>query len=89
MISQSSIDDIKPGVTTREDVLINFGNPSVRLDNDRTLEYQWRETTWVYFWWWTNLRGGTLYREHNLYVQFDDNGRVEKVEQYVGETHAE
>jgi len=83
MISQSSIDDIKPGVTTREDILINFGDPTTRLLNDTVFQYAWEEFHGFYGWGFPGIGGGAgpIGGWYTLVVYFDDNGRVKYVEE--------
>lgn len=41
MIRDNDIESLEPGVTTRTDVLLAFGSPSERLDDDRIYCYDW------------------------------------------------
>lgn len=43
-IPQEAIATLKPGLTKRRDVLLNFGEPRERLPEDRYLIYGWHQT---------------------------------------------
>lgn len=73
-ITQSQVDSIIDGKTTREDILVEFGDPSKILEDGK-----------VYFYTWTRggkgsvlgLGSGSAYT-HSLVIIFDENGIVKR-----------
>jgi len=72
-LASSSIDSIKPAVTTREDVLLTLGPPSHRLAADRIFTYEWEQTVA-----WVGTYGavGDARSWHAFAVEFDQDGVV-------------
>jgi outer membrane protein assembly factor BamE (lipoprotein component of BamABCDE complex) len=44
LVSEDALKSIKPGTTTRADVLLALGEPTEREDSDRFLAYDWKES---------------------------------------------
>lgn len=75
-LAPTSIDSIKPAVTTREDVLLTLGPPSHRLADDRIFTYEWQQTVaWILTYGGT---GGVVDGKswHVFAVEFDQDGVV-------------
>ncbi len=77
MIRQVEIDALEAGRTTREDMLLMFGDPGERLDNDEYFCYRWERaqgTVLVYA-----GEGSNVGKVHYLCVQFSpDNVLIRK-----------
>ena len=81
-IQRQVIDQIKPGETTREDVLLTLGPPTQRLSDDRIFVYDWKQ---VVAWIGTGgIAGGSLAgggsgdveSRHFFAIEFGSDGRV-------------
>jgi outer membrane protein assembly factor BamE (lipoprotein component of BamABCDE complex) len=78
MVSEQQLRSIKPGVDTREDILMRFGDPSNVYDGELIFVYNWERFTgvWGYA---TAFGGGEDYgvSEHQYFiVAFDENAFV-------------
>jgi hypothetical protein len=77
MIRHVDIDSLEPGKTTREDVLLMFGDPGERLDDDEYFCYRWERaqgTVLVY-----GGEGSNIGKEHFFCAQFSpDNVLIRK-----------
>ena len=51
MIRQADIDALEPGKTTRADVLLKFGDPAERFDDDEYFCYRWVRVRGVLIFW--------------------------------------
>ena len=70
-ISESAADALQPGVTTREDVLLSFGEPAESSDDQKTLVYYWSVWAGVI----ATYGGGNGYtRNYSYFLDFDDDG---------------
>ena len=79
-IPQQRIDALEPGVTTRADVLMAFGDPTLRLEDDRYFAYDWGV---VHF---AGAVGGApqaypfvIPDSHRLAIEFDAGGRIARL----------
>lgn len=79
-ITQSEWATVEDGVTTREQVLLRFGEPSVRRFDDEMFIYEWTvKTAYVYF------GGGygpgqelPIRKQYQATLVFDENGILER-----------
>lgn len=65
---------LKPGVTTRADILFRFGIPDIRFDGDRVIGYHWkRDRALVIF-----VTGGAVGAWDNaaILLEFDASGTL-------------
>ncbi|RMF21982.1 MAG: hypothetical protein D6760_08375 [Deltaproteobacteria bacterium] len=78
-IEQAEAVRLEPGETTREDVLLRFGEPSASLDGDRVFVYHWQTALGYVLW----LVGGPgqaaggaapIARDRVLLLEFGDDG---------------
>lgn len=76
-IPQARIDALEPGVTTRADVLLAFGDPTLRLENDRYFAYDWGVVRFA------GAVGGfpqaypfAIPDSHRLAIEFSEDGRI-------------
>jgi len=78
-MGETTLDFLKEGVTTREEVLLTLGHPDRVRDGNR-----------LFLYWWDEIRGmvaysipyiaGSMYEagpRHGLRIEFDDNGKVQ------------
>jgi outer membrane protein assembly factor BamE (lipoprotein component of BamABCDE complex) len=76
-LAPASIDSIKPGVTTREDVLLDLGPPSHRLAADRIFAYEWQQTVAHLVVGFPGGAAGSGVKSWQVFaVEFDRNGVV-------------
>lgn len=71
-ITDEQVAKIIDGKTTKEQIFIEFGNPSKTMDNEKVFFYNWtrgRKTSVL------GLGGGSAY-SHSLVIVFDDKGVV-------------
>lgn len=73
-ITQSQIAAIVDGKTTREDVLVEFGDPSKILEDGKVYFYTWTRGGKGSF---LGLGSGSAYT-HSLVIIFDENGVVKR-----------
>ena len=73
-ITDDQVAKIIDGKTTREEILVEFGDPSKILDNEKVYLYTWTRGSKSSF---LGLGGGTAYTK-SLVVVFDENGIVKK-----------
>ena len=71
-ITDEQVVKIVDGKTTKQEIFIEFGNPSKTMDNEKVFFYSWTRGSKSSF---MGLGGGSAYT-HSLVVVFDDNGIV-------------
>lgn len=76
-IPEAKVAALKSGLTTRADVLMAFGDPTLRMADDRYFVYEWSEVHWV------GAVGGPgagypfeISDAHRLAIEFSADGRV-------------
>ncbi len=83
MIAPQTVAAIKPGATTRLDVLFLLGEPRSRFEADRAFVYEWQEAhgEWILL---TAGGGGGLPIPslRALAIRFGADGRVERLRQF-------
>lgn len=80
-IEHSYLQQIKPGVTSREDVLLELGPPSRRLSADRFFVFDYEE---VVAWAGTFGAATDVTSHHLLAIEFAPDGRVVRFEDLAG-----
>ncbi len=78
MIGNEEIEDLELGKTTRADVLLKFGDPSERLDDDAFFCYEWERVQGV-----VAVAGGAsadVGKRHFFCVQFSEEGILVRAE---------
>ena len=83
-ISSEQVDKIVDGVTTRDDILIEFGDPSKIMNNEKAYFYSWTRGSKGHL---LGIGSGSAY-SHSLAVIFDDNGVVKSHKITRGTTEA-
>lgn len=71
-INESQINEIVDGKTTKDEILVKFGDPSKILNDDKAYFYTWTRGTKAHL---LGIGTGTAYT-HSLVVIFDDNNIV-------------
>jgi hypothetical protein len=76
-LSKETIDKIVVGVTTKEDVLLDLGEPDFISMDETCLEYSWSKAKLL----WLaaagyNAIGGTVARDYKLTIMFDERNVV-------------
>lgn len=50
VVTDETLESLKPGQATRADVLLRLGDPSERIDEDRFFIYRWERTHGYVYW---------------------------------------
>ncbi|MDP6616373.1 MAG: hypothetical protein QF790_04320 [Gammaproteobacteria bacterium] len=82
MITDHDIEELEPGITTRADFLLKFGDPGERLENDEIFCYEWERVQGVFG---TMGAAADVGRLHVFCAQFSDENillRAEEVEAF-------
>jgi hypothetical protein len=77
-IEEADIAFLKIGVTTREDVVLRFGEPDLVLFDQRVLAYYWAVSTGYFYSYLPS--DGTFWRNYLFMLEFDDKGRLKRAE---------
>lgn len=67
-------DAFKPGDTRRADLLMRYGEPEIRLDNDRVLVYRWKRMRGAILFY--TLAGVPITDAEALFLEFGPDGRL-------------
>ena len=74
---------LRPGNTTRVDVLMALGDPTKRLDGDRVFFYDWEEIHWVGA---VGVPGGgepfAIGDTHRLAIEFSADGTIARLQRF-------
>jgi outer membrane protein assembly factor BamE (lipoprotein component of BamABCDE complex) len=81
-ITQEQTDKIQDGVTTKNDIILEFGDPTKTLNNDTAWFYTWTRGAKGHV---LGFGSGTAYT-HSLVVVFDENGVVKNHKITRGDT---
>lgn len=73
-ISDEQVSKIIDGKTTKEEIFIEFGNPSKTMDNEKVFFYNWTRGSKTSV---VGLGGGSAY-SNSLVIVFDENNIVKK-----------
>ena len=83
-IPDANIAALKPGLTTRADVLMAFGDPTLRMEDDRYFVYDWSEVHWV------GAVGGApqaypfnISDTHRLAIEFAPDGAIARLQRFA------
>jgi len=80
-IEQTDIDFLEQRKTTREDILLRFGEPDLNIENGRVLAYHWAV---VHGYWFVGGAGGAaagaIPKSYFLVIEFDDDGLLKRSE---------
>ena len=71
-ITDEQVAKIIDGKTTKEEIFIEFGNPSKTMDNEKVFFYNWTRGSKAAV---LGIGGGSAYT-HSLVIVFDDKGVV-------------
>jgi len=79
---------LTPGATSREEVLLRFGEPDVALEGERVLAYEWAVVHGYYFVgaYYTGT-GGPIPKRYLLLLAFDESGVLERWEVQASIVH--
>lgn len=82
-ITAEALAQLKPGETTRVDVLMTLGDPTRRLEGDRVFCYDWSEIHWVGA---IAVPGGgepiAFGDRHRLAIEFSEAGTIARLQQF-------
>ncbi len=72
MIPKEVIQMLKPGKTTRTEILLKFGDPTQRLQQDRFFIYSWSRISGYLLWSFGMGTGGaeSTFRTHSICLEF-------------------
>ncbi len=76
-IEEADIAFLKAGVTTREEVVLRFGEPDIVLCDQQILAYSWTVSIGLYG---ARYSGGEIPRDHIFMLEFDAGGRLRRAE---------
>jgi hypothetical protein len=77
VIPKDIIKSLKPGETTREELLLLVGEPDARYEQDRYFIYEWEVSEALV----GTLGGGAdVYIKHYFCVEFDEDNRIKRLE---------
>ncbi len=80
-IEKKELDLIISGKTTREEVLLHFGEPDVVMRNERVFAYHWIMTAGYFVvGGYYSANGGSIGRRHLVLLEFENNGIVKRYE---------
>lgn len=74
-VDEADIAFLKIGVTTREDVVLRFGEPDIILFEQRILAYYWTVSVGVFAGQYT---AGDIPRDHIFMLEFDEEGLLNR-----------
>lgn len=77
-LEKTTLDPILAGKTTREEVLLQLGEPDFVDGEDRIFVYHWSMVV-GYLWVWPDIEG-KIPRQHFFLIEFDDHGIVKRYE---------
>jgi outer membrane protein assembly factor BamE (lipoprotein component of BamABCDE complex) len=83
-ITDSQMSKIIDGKTTKQDIFVEFGNPSKTMDNEKVFFFNWTRGSKNSF---MGIGGGSAYT-HSLVIVFDDTGVVKNHKITRGATEA-
>ena len=83
-ISEEQVSKIKNGQTTKEDILVEFGDPNKTMNNDKAYFYSWTRGSKGHFF---GFGSGNAYT-HSLVIIFDNNDFVKSSKITRGTTEA-
>lgn len=80
MISKDTINLLKPGKTTRTEVLLKFGNPTQRFQQDRFFVYSWERISGYFLWSFGMCTGGCepTFKTHSLCLEFTQDNLLRR-----------
>ena len=81
-ITDEQLAKIKDGTTTKQDIFMEFGNPSKIMDNERVFFYTWTRGSKSSV---MGIGGGSAYT-YSLAVVFDDKGVLKSHKLTRGDT---
>ncbi len=76
-VEEADIAFLKIGVTTREDVVLRFGEPDIVLFDQQILAYYWAVSVGYFY---SYVGDGTFWRNFLFLLEFDDKGRLKRAE---------
>ena len=85
-IDESDIVFLEKGKTTREDVLLRFGEPDMVLDDQRILVYHWEVSKGIWLlvaagpYGAGGVAGGDIPKNYLFMLEFDEEGRLKRYE---------
>jgi hypothetical protein len=84
-VTAEVIESLKPGLTTRLEILQRLGAPDGVFDNERTFVYLWSKTAGYFVWaFFSNVQAGsgaeTIGKGYALIVELDEAGKFRRHE---------
>ncbi len=86
-IAKVDMEFLEVGKTTREEVLLRFGDPKYSLNNGNVFAYAWTTVRGYYAWGVGGPQGpgtgggGTIWKTYLVLLEFDKNSRLKRFEQ--------
>lgn len=80
-ITEADTGSLEVGKTTREEVLLRFGEPSASLDDEKIFIYDW--SVIIGYWGaaaYVAVGGGNFTKRYQVTLEFDERGRLERHE---------
>ncbi len=74
-VEEADLAFLKIGVTTREDVVLRFGEPDIVLSEQRILAYSWTTSVGVIV---GQYSAGDITRDHIFMMEFDKEGKLKR-----------
>jgi outer membrane protein assembly factor BamE (lipoprotein component of BamABCDE complex) len=86
LIDRAAQETVQPGVTTREEVLLRFGEPDATLRQQEVFVYYWSRVQGYFAYavaagYTGAAGGGPIGRVHLFLIEFDKAGRVRRCEE--------
>jgi len=87
-IDPNAVTLIKAGITTRQEVIAQLGEPTAIWEQERVLVYSWDRVNWTVIWFipagYTGQAGAiNIYSKEMLLIQVDETDRVKRAESVV------
>jgi outer membrane protein assembly factor BamE (lipoprotein component of BamABCDE complex) len=81
-IPKEAIKLLKPGKTTRAEVLLKFGDPTQRFQQDLFFVYSWERTSGYFLWSFGMGTGGSspVFKTHSLCLEFTQDNLLRRFE---------
>lgn len=80
-ITTKTAQQLRPGTTTKEEILLQLGEPDYTSEDGRTLAYAWTKVgALVIVGGYGSAAAAEVGKSHHLVITFDDNNRVSQTE---------
>ena len=80
-ITNDELSFIRPGITTKKEVVERLGEPTVFWEDERIFAYNWQMRLGILLWFYVGTGGAEdITKKYVLLIRFDPNDRVERFE---------